>query len=87
MDNIVFVPSTHELEWVQDVLPGTSPAELPIAGRRIIDYAIETAQKAGVMFTEVLDWRFSQKLADDFAVFLASNSIYGDYCTLYLNKI
>ena len=43
MDNILFVPSTKELEWVQDVLPGTSPAELPVAGRRIIDYSFQCA--------------------------------------------
>ena len=67
MDNILFVPSTKELEWVQDVLPGTSPAELPVAGRRIIDYSFQCAQKFGVMFTEVLDWHFSQRLADDFS--------------------
>ena len=67
MDNILFVPATRELEWVQEVLPGTSPAELPVAGKRVIDYALERAQKFGVMFTEILDWRFSQKLADDFA--------------------
>ena len=67
MDNILFVPATGEMEWVQDILPGTSPAELPVAGRRIIDYAIERAQKLGVMFTEILDWRFSQNLANDFA--------------------
>jgi len=67
MDNILFVPATRELEWTQDILPGTSPAELPVAGRRIIDYAIERAQRSGVMFTEILDWRFSQRLADDFA--------------------
>ena len=67
MDNILFVPATHELEWVQDVLPGTSPAELPVAGRRIIDYSFECAQKFGVMFTEGLDWHFSKRLADDFS--------------------
>lgn len=67
MDNILFVPATRELDWVQDVLPGASPAELPVAGRRVIDYAIESAQRFGVMFTEVLDWHFSQNLADDFA--------------------
>ncbi len=67
MDNILFVPTTRETEWVQEVLPGTSPAELPVAGRRAIDYAMERAQKFGVMFTEVLDWRFSQSLADEFA--------------------
>ena len=67
MDNILFVPAVRELEWVQDILPGTSPAELPVAGRRAIDYALECAQRFGVMFTEILDWRFSQALADDFA--------------------
>ena len=67
MDNILFVPSTRETEWVADILPGTSPAELPVAGRRVIDYAIECAHKFGVMFTEILDWRFSGRLAADFA--------------------
>ena len=67
MDNILFVPATREAAWVGDMLPGTSPAELPVAGKRIIDYAIEHAQRFGVMFTEVLDWRFSERLADDFA--------------------
>ena len=67
MDNILFVPAIRELEWVQEILPGTSPAELPVAGRRAIDYALECAQRFGVMFTEILDWRFSQTLADDFA--------------------
>ena len=67
MDNILFVPAVRELEWVQDILPGTSTAELPVAGRRAIDYALECAQRLGVMFTEILDWRFSQALADDFA--------------------
>jgi len=67
MDNVLFIPSTRELEWVQEILPGTSPAELSVAGRPVIDYAIERAQRFGVMFTEVLDWCFSQSLADDFA--------------------
>ena len=67
MDNVLFVPAIRELEWVQEILPSTSPAELPVAGRRAIDYALECAQRYGVMFTEILDWRFSQPLADDFA--------------------
>ena len=67
MDNILFVPSTRETDWVREVLPVTSPAELPVAGKRIIDYAMECAHKLGVMFTEILDWNFSQKLAGDFA--------------------
>ena len=64
MVNVVFIPATRETEWVDELLPGTSPAELPVAGRRVIDYAIERAQKFGAMFTEILDWRFSQRLAD-----------------------
>lgn len=67
MVNVVFIPATRETEWVDELLPGTSPAELPVAGRRVIDYAIERAQKFGAMFTEILDWRFSGRLADDFA--------------------
>lgn len=67
MVNVVFIPATRETAWVDEILPGTSPAELPVAGRRIIDYAIERAQKFGTMFTEILDWRFSERLADDFA--------------------
>ena len=67
MDNILFVPSMREMDWVQDIMPGTSPAELPVAGKRIIDYSIERAQKIGVSFIEILDWHFSQQLADDFA--------------------
>jgi hypothetical protein len=67
MDNILFVPATREMEWVQEILPGTSPAELPVAGRRVIEYAIEYAQKFDVVFTEILDWRFSERLADHFA--------------------
>ena len=67
MDNILFVPAIRELEWVQDILPGTSPAELSVGGRRVIEYALESAHKFEVMFTEVLDWRFSERLADYFA--------------------
>jgi len=67
MDNILFVPATRELDWVDEVLPGISPAELPVAGRRVIDYAFECAQRFHVMFTEVLDWKFSPRLADEFA--------------------
>lgn len=67
MDNILFVPATRELDWVQEILPGISPAELPVAGRRAIDYEIEIAQSFDVMFMEVLDWHYSEKLAEDFA--------------------
>ena len=45
MDNILFVPAIRELEWVQDILPGTSPAELSVGGRRVIEYALEDDNK------------------------------------------
>ena len=66
MDNVLFVPSTRDAEWIGEVLPGTSPTELPVAGRRIIDYAVECAQKSGAMFIEVLDWCFSDAVFKDF---------------------
>ena len=67
MDNILFVPTTRDTRWVQEMLPDTSSAELPVAGRRIIDYAMELSQKFGVVLTEVLDFCYSPSLADDFA--------------------
>ena len=67
MDNVLFVPSTRDAEWVHDVLPGLSMTELPVAGRRIIDYAVECAQKAGAMFIEILDWNFSDAVFKDFS--------------------
>jgi len=67
MDSILFVPTTRESEWTQDVLPGKSPAELPVAGRRIVEYAIERAKSAGGAFAEVIDWHFSEKIFQDFS--------------------
>ena len=67
MKGVIIVPSTETTEWVQEVLPGTSPVELPIAGKRYIDYAIEFAEKRGFEMVEVLDWNFSEKLADELA--------------------
>ena len=65
-DNMLFVPSVRDTQWVTRVLPGTSPAELPVAGRRIIDYQFEYAQNFGVGLIEVLDWHYSKALADEF---------------------
>lgn len=67
MKNIIFVPSVEESNWVQEILPGTSPAELPIAGKRYIDYALEYAGKCGYEMAEILDWHFSPKLGADFS--------------------
>lgn len=67
MKGLIYVPSTEETEWIQEVLPGISPAELPIAGKRYIDYAIEHAVRHGYEMVEVLDWHYSQAVAADFA--------------------
>ena len=66
MGNILFVPSVSGSEWVATVLPGRSPAELPVTGRRLIDYALERVRRFGFNFAEVLDWSFSERLSADF---------------------
>ena len=66
MGNILFVPSVPGSEWVATVLPGRSPAELPVTGRRLIDYALERVRRFGFNFVEVLDWSFSARLSADF---------------------
>ena len=63
MGNILFVPSVPGSEWVATVLPGRSPAELPVTGRRLIDYALERMRRLGANFAEVLDWSFSERLS------------------------
>ena len=67
MESVLFVPSVRATAWVGEVLPGTSPAELPVAGRRIVDYSLEIAHACGFLFAEVLDWQFSEQLANDFS--------------------
>lgn len=67
METILFVPSVAGTEWAFEALQGKSPAELPVAGRRYIDYAFECAGRFGILMAEVLDWHFSEKLADDFS--------------------
>jgi len=67
MDNVLLVPATRDSEWIQEVMPGMSPAELPVAGRRIVEYAVERARKADELFIEVLDWHFSEALSKDFS--------------------
>lgn len=66
MDRLVIIPSVPQTEWVQDVLPGTSPAELPVAGRYAIDYALERVHAYGGLLTEVLDFHASSRLANLF---------------------
>ena len=67
MDSLLIVPLVSDSKWVLDILPSTSAAELPVAGRRIVDYGLELAQKAGGTLLEVLDWSWSESLAEEFS--------------------
>ncbi|MBR0057119.1 MAG: hypothetical protein IJP66_07300, partial [Kiritimatiellae bacterium] len=67
MRGAIFIPAIAQTEWVREVLPGTSPAELPVAGRRFIDYLLEAAQRRGLDMAEVTDWHPSPRLADEFS--------------------
>ena len=43
MRTLLFMPSIAQSEWLHDLLPWMSLAELPVAGRRFLDYALESA--------------------------------------------
>ena len=64
--SILYLPSVRQSEWIPELFPGRSPAELPIAGRRIIDYQVEHAIKFGVSAVKIIDWRFSDRVARSF---------------------
>lgn len=66
VESILFVPSVRDTQWIPRLLPRLSPVELPLAGRRIIDYQLEHAQRFGVVLTEILDWHYSSQLANEF---------------------
>ena len=68
MDSALFVPSVPQTGWLGTVLPGLSPAELPIAGRRYIDYARARLEREGGGSTLVLrvdPERHEASFADD----------------------
>ena len=56
MKAVLFVPSVPESEWIREILPDKSPAELPLAGRRWADFAVEWAMAEGFEMVEILDW-------------------------------
>lgn len=66
MKGALFVPTVPDTEWVGDVLPGLGAAELPVAGRRFIDYALEAATRFNIMVGEVLDWHWTERLQREF---------------------
>lgn len=67
MKAVVFVPSAPGSDWVREALPWLSPVQLPLAGRRWIDYAVEWAAASGYQMAEVVDWQWSETVAADYA--------------------
>ena len=63
----VFIPFVPDSAWTERVLPGLSPAEIPVAGRQFVDYAMEAAKRFSISKAEVVDWRFSSALQKRFA--------------------
>ena len=66
MDRLLVIPSVPQTEWVQEILPGTSPAELPLAGRYAIDYVLERLRTIGVPVIEILDFHPTKSLDEAF---------------------
>lgn len=67
MKSIIFVPAVVDTQWIAEIVDGRSLAELPIAGKRIIDYNIEVAQNMGMEMCEILDWNYSRSVAESFS--------------------
>ena len=67
MENILFVPTVRESLWIPELFSGGSPVGLPVAGRRILDYGLEIAQRANVTLVDVLDWSYDERLAKEFS--------------------
>ncbi len=64
---VLFVPSVPDSEWAAALIADRAPLELPVAGRRFVDYAVEHARRCGASDVEILDWRYSESVASGFA--------------------
>jgi len=63
----LFIPTVKATEWAREVLGGLSPAELPVGGKRLVEYNIEYCENNGFEMAEVLDWTYSAKVESRFA--------------------
>lgn len=63
MRRAVFVPRTPESAWTDDIFPGKSAAELPVAGKLFSDYAMQVALRFGYHYCDVIDWSHSKTMA------------------------
>ncbi len=66
IEGVLFLPTVPESQWIPELFEGFSPAGLPVAGRRILDYGLEISQRNGVKMVDVLDWSYDERLAEDF---------------------
>lgn len=67
MRGVIHVPYVADTQWIAEIVGGRSLAELPVVGRSICEYSMESAIKRNFEMFEVLDWRYSKKLATQFA--------------------
>lgn len=63
---ILIVPSIPRDEWMHDVLPDFSAVELPLAGKRYVDYALEVANRHAPTLTWILDTHSTSQLEAEF---------------------
>lgn len=63
-----YFPSAPQTNWLNMALPGMNHAELPVAGRLFIDYALEAAGRFGVESAVMVDKTVDEKLERKFAV-------------------
>ena len=67
MKALLILPSAAPTAWMNEFLPEMNPAELPIAGKRAIDYILEEAAAKGYDMAEILDYRPSKRLEESFS--------------------
>ena len=67
MKGVIVIPAAPTTEWARELFPGSSPAELPLAGRRAIDYVIEESAAKGFDIVEILDYAPSYALEASFS--------------------
>lgn len=61
---ILFVPSVSRTEWVSKLVPNWGAANLKVAGRKFLDYALQYAHRLDAEMMEILDWQYSQEMAN-----------------------
>lgn len=66
MKGVIFIPSVGDTQWIGEIMPNRSLAELPVAGKKIVEFNIETAEKRGYEMCQILDWRYSRFLAEKY---------------------